>query len=326
MLTMRVHWLRQGLITDAATPATPASEAAGPTEAQPPTPVVSVATETAAPEAVEPFVPDPSYQGAAPSAEAYAQARAALAAKLIGSRYGEGADEYIEHVRLAVHAMSDELEADKAIVVSPPPPTTVVVPVPVVSIAEPAREKPRRHRRTAVILWGTLAFVGIFALGSVGLHELGPSGPDPTATPSPTPLPFVAVGTHATPSPTPSPTPTPVPTKAPTKKPVVKKATPKPTPRPLFATWVSLSASTTAQDFQIQTLAGASCRVTRSGGGSGTSTSGAFTANSAGLAHLASWTGIMWRVGRTYTFSATCTLSGRSATTPTPNPTVTVTH
>ena len=246
------------------------------------------AFEAVAPVDEKPFVPDPSFGAVAPSAEAYAAARAAQIARLIGARYGTEADDYLDHVRLAVHAMNDDVAAAEtaiAVVPSAAPPRTVIVPV---AVAAPkAEERPPRHRRGMIILLGGFMTFALLGLAGLGASALAP-GSD--ATSSSTPRPSIAViaagGTVATPTPVPTATPTKAPTKAPTRKPVVApKPTPKPTAKPtptpvptpvptptptpaMTATWISYAVTTqTTNQFRIQTLAGASCQITRTRNG-----------------------------------------------------------
>ena len=236
-----------------------------------------------------------------PSAEAYAAARAAQAARLIGARYGTEADDYLDHVRLAVHTMNDDVAAAESVAqVAPaaPPPITVTAPTAVaVAVAAPkAKERPRRHRRGIVILVGGFLAAVTLGMSSIGLSAMTPSS-DATATPSGSGA-VIAGGSaspSALPSETPSATPTPeatptsdpsampsdtatpsasstaTPTRAPTPRPT-PKPTVKPTPKPpaLTVAWQAghnppAPPTQGTWNFYIQTVPGAECRVWRIG-------------------------------------------------------------
>ncbi len=267
----------------------------------------------------EHFVPDPSYKGVAPSVEAYAAARAALAAKLIGARYGEAADDYLEHVRLAVHAMNEDvIPPDNAVQVIPPAPMTVVVPVTIPAPAV-ADEPPRRRRRPVLMIGLGGAFIVAALL--MAFSFMGGPAPTPTATPSPSWGPYGF--TTMAPVVTPTPSITKAPTKAPTKRPVVvatRRPTARPTvritptPRPLFVTWVYANVSTTSQSFRVQTLPGASCYLMRRRTTNFGAHSATVVANSSGYADFGNWNNYTWTLGTTYPIRATCSLGGVTVT------------
>jgi len=287
------------------------------------------AAEPAAATSQQPFAPDPSFNALGPSAEAYAAARAAQAAKLIGARYGGEADEYLDHVRLAVHALNDNVAStEKAVAVVPKaaPPATVVVPVSAPAVKAKVDERPPRHRRGVVVMIGGFLAAIVLGLAGMGLSTMS-AGPTEETSPSPSGVPVIA-GVSATPtasaslaaSPSPTPTATPSPTPTPTPAPT-RKPTPKPTPKPthgLKPTWSvawSTNSSTGAAEpeFHVYTLPGAQCRMHRS------LTSGAFhrtsswsPANAQGQLWIR-WTSYTWYRGTTYLIWAECTLGSDTA-------------
>jgi hypothetical protein len=88
----------------------------------------------------------------------------------------------------------------------------------------------------------------------------------------------------------------------------------------MFATWVSIvvgPAPTYYPTFTVQTRPGAVCTVTRLRLSDGrTRISPTFTANGSGVATL-TWTGANLTHPNQYDMTATCTLSGNSASTTT---------
>jgi hypothetical protein len=258
-----------------------------------------------------------------PTAEAYAAARAALAAEMVGPLFGRGVEPEIEPVAAQPVAPEPALQ-------------TPAVPVSQVTVTSPAAWPPRPDRRTQepkrrrglVIVAGAL-ITGALVLAMETLPPMLRPPSDPAAVaaadPSGSATDPDASASEAmllddTPSPSPTASPTPTPTPKPTAKPTVRKpaATRRPTARPT-AKPVVLSAKWATDppvppQFRVKTLAGAVCHVTRVSVSSGTSrTSSNFTANSTGLAVLT------WALtpGRTYDVTATCTLNGKSASTAT---------
>jgi hypothetical protein len=262
-----------------------------------------------------------------PTAEAYRAARAALAAEMVGPLYGR--------------IVEPELEPEPAPVAPQVPqaplrPAARAVPVAQVSyttssIKPPPVAEPPRHRRALVVAIAGL-LVGMFALATEAIPLLMPGQPShqiagadpsivvPAVVPTETEEPTATVTPTATPTATPTPKVTPKPTPAPTKRPAAKKpapkVTPKPTPKPTPALSAAWSGDQVPPNFKVQTLAGAVCTITRTNVSNGKSrTSGQFTAGSNGLATL-KWT-VTWQSGTKYDIKATCTLNGKSASTPT---------
>jgi hypothetical protein len=246
-----------------------------------------------------------------PTAESYAAARAAQAAQMLGFQWGQETLPDPERVR-------EELGLPAA---EPPAPETTPVPQARVFSAvaftpEPVAEVPeRRRRRMPLVLFGfagalVIVLAGAALLSLDGRHAIGAVDPSSQSTPLVTPTDSPTA--KPTPPPTPAPTrrPTPRPTKRPTPKP-----TPVPTPRPIFATWGSITTANPPV-FTVKTLAGAVCTVTRISPSNRTTTSAPFTAGSTGAAVLSTWTAVHWYSGSTYKVTATCTLSGKPASSP----------
>ncbi len=98
------------------------------------------------------------------------------------------------------------------------------------------------------------------------------------------------------------------PSSAPTRTPARTSGTTR-TPAPaIFASWAAAPSPPT---FRVKTVGGASCVLSATGRG----TSRTFTAGAGGQANL-TWNSPKWSPG-TYAVTATCTLGGHSASTPT---------
>jgi hypothetical protein len=211
---------------------------------------------------------------------------------------------------------------------APEPLALEVVPVPAPRVfasaafaPEPAPEaQERKRRRMPLVLFGlagalTIVLAGAALLTLDARSGIGTADPTASATPLVTPTPTPTPTDSPTPAPTPAPTtrPTPKPTRRPTPRPT---AQPTPTPVPvLSAAWVSITG-VNPPVFTVKTLPAAACKILRTNTYSHTTaTSPSFKANGAGTAVLPNWT-ITWHGGQTYTAVATCTLNGKSASTP----------
>ena len=293
---------------------------------------------------VEPFEsPDVGSRppSVSPTARAYAAAREALAAEMVGPLYGRVVEPEPEPAAPAAEVAAPL--AERSAPVAQVAYTTARTPRP------PVRSEPPQHRRALVAAAGLL-LIGALALGTETLPLVLRTQPgaavaanDPTAgatqsdspgsasaslpgtptlepTPAPsgkptsTKRPTAAPARKLTAAPTRKPASTPAPTQKPTPTPT-PRPTATPTPRAIFATWATDPPVPPA--FRVRTLSGAVCQVTRvRSGATRKVTSPQFTANGTGLAVL-NWTSVNWTSGRTYTLTATCTLAGKSATTPT---------
>jgi hypothetical protein len=260
-------------------------------------------------------LPEAELQPAIPAtAEAYAAARAALAAEMVGPLYGQQIDPEPDPVV--------ELPPEPAPDFAPlPVPIAHVTPTPLDTVVLPAKEE-RKHRR-ALVLAAALFLISAVALST----ELAPmvlrskSDPvaavDPSSSQGPTGNSSLAGSTlvttpSATPTPTPTAKPTPKPTRKPTPRPV-KKATPKPTP---FITAVWSPNPPKIPNFIIKTKPGAVCTITRTRIGVTPTSAPRVSPQLNAPDGVATWN-YGQATARTYTYKGTCTLSGHTASTST---------
>ncbi|MGD0019809.1 MAG: hypothetical protein ABSD62_11185 [Candidatus Limnocylindrales bacterium] len=273
-------------------------------------------------EPIEPDAADHLSTAVPPTAEAYAAARASLVSRMLGPRWDGLTASDTERVHDELRIPIAEPPAPEA---PPPAPTWLVPAVAVTSSPLPETPPPKRHRRLLVIFGGLLFAIALVLVGSEVLSLAQGQGPDPSASAvDPSGYASSTMASTATPTPKPTPTPTKKPTPAPTKKPTprptprpTRRPTPKPTPKPIFATWVSIVTPPVPPTFTVRTLPGAVCTITRvRQGGTTQRVSPQFTANGAGTAVLANWNTYPWTSRSTYRVTATCILSGKSASTP----------
>jgi hypothetical protein len=147
----------------------------------------------------------------------------------------------------------------------------------------------------------------------------------PTPIPTPTPSPAPTASSSTSPTPTPTPTPKPSPTPCRTRAPAATHSTgptgsasatptatptpsPSPTPVVMFAyLWETVLNDGGNPQFHVQSLPGALCHLTRTGGVNSGSFTTATSGTAAGWAKV-TWTG--WTATGLITVYATCSMSG----------------